>query len=132
MSARVRTTLTLWSADRPEAPIAVTALYQVTDPYAVRLVFPGLPEPWFLARALLVDGLEQPAGEGDVRVAPAEADGWIEITLLPGQDRECRLFVLRVQLASFVTRCCRLVPVGREGEWIDWNRQIALLRQVTS
>jgi hypothetical protein len=132
MTSRVRTTLMVWRADDPDRPVMVIALYRLADPYAVSLFFPGLRKPWYLARALLVDGLEQPAGEGDVRVAPAETDEWIEITLLPGQARQCRLFVLRAQIDSFVTRTCRLVPVGSEDEWIDWDRQIALIRQVTS
>ncbi|MBB2742894.1 UNVERIFIED_ORG: hypothetical protein FHR35_002716 [Microbispora rosea subsp. rosea] len=130
MTSQVRTRLTLWNVDRPEEPIVATAVYSPADPYAMRLSFPGLGEPWTFARALLAEGLEEPVGDGDVRIAPAEAEDWIEIVLFSGQPRECRLFAPRDQVTSFVDRCFRLVPLGREDEWIDWDRQIALIRGV--
>jgi hypothetical protein len=62
---------------RPMAFIA-TFSYAPCDPYAVQVTFhvPAGDIPWVVARSLLVRGIGEPAGEGDIRLRPAlDEDG---------------------------------------------------------
>jgi hypothetical protein len=59
------------------AVVGVELSYDRRDPYAVTAVFeplPGHQVTWLLSRDLLFEGLLTPAGEGDVRIAPAPFD----------------------------------------------------------
>ena len=61
-------------AGRPMAFIA-TFSYDAADPYAVRVTFhvPAGDVPWVISRNLLLRGLCEPAGEGDIRLRPGAA-----------------------------------------------------------
>src|SRR5258707_9858798 len=59
-------------------PLVASMYYSGSDPYAIRMAFHvGTDEPveWIFARDLLAVGLEGAAGEGDVRVWPADEEG---------------------------------------------------------
>ncbi|MET7692353.1 SsgA family sporulation/cell division regulator [Streptomyces sp. NPDC005483] len=69
----------LITADHPELPVRPTLRYSSAEPFAVHIDFPahvsadGMGVTWMFGRALLEEGLETPAGEGDVRIRPY---GW--------------------------------------------------------
>ncbi|MEV6805525.1 SsgA family sporulation/cell division regulator, partial [Streptomyces sp. NPDC051129] len=66
----------LVTAGDQEVPVPATLRYTTADPLAVYLDFPaeaalhGREVTWTFARSLLDEGLEAPAGHGDVRVRP--------------------------------------------------------------
>ncbi|MER0446979.1 SsgA family sporulation/cell division regulator [Streptomyces sp. Edi4] len=98
--------------------IPVELTYEATDPYAVRMTFhlPGdAPVTWTFGRELLLDGINEPAGDGDVRIEPSEPDELcdVHIKLQVGADRA--LFRAGVApLVAFLDRTDKLVPLGQE------------------
>ncbi|MFB7630717.1 SsgA family sporulation/cell division regulator [Streptomyces sp. NPDC056149] len=88
------------------------------DPYAVRLTFdlPGdAPVTWVFGRELLLDGLNHPAGEGDVRVEPASPERLSDVYISLQVGPERALFRASAPpLIAFLDRTDRIVPLGKE------------------
>ncbi|MCT9081474.1 SsgA family sporulation/cell division regulator [Streptomyces fulvoviolaceus] len=74
----------LVTPDYPELAVRPTLRYNSADPYAVHIDFPahvsadGEGLTWMFARSLLEEGLETPAGVGDVHIRPC---GWARTIL---------------------------------------------------
>ncbi|OON79232.1 SsgA family sporulation/cell division regulator [Streptomyces tsukubensis] len=114
--------------------IPVELRYEAEDPYAVRLTFhlPGdAPVSWTFGRELLADGVEEACGDGDVHIAPVEADPLSEeeppaemhIRLQVGGDHA--LFRVRMApLVAFLDRTDRLVPLGEERASADFESHL--------
>ncbi|MFB8772021.1 SsgA family sporulation/cell division regulator [Streptomyces broussonetiae] len=108
--------------------IPVELRYETCDPYAVRLTFhlPGdAPVTWAFGRELLIDGVGQPCGEGDVRVTPVEPEtlGEVLIRLQVGADHA--LFrSSSAPLVAFLDRTDKLVPLGQEGALGDFDAHL--------
>ncbi|MGW2051569.1 SsgA family sporulation/cell division regulator [Streptomyces sp. NPDC001858] len=70
----------LITADDQELPVPATLRYDATDPFAVHVDFPsevslaGEAVTWTFARALLEQGVSDPAGSGDVHIWPCGPD----------------------------------------------------------
>ncbi|MFD4986019.1 SsgA family sporulation/cell division regulator [Streptomyces sp. NPDC058374] len=117
--------------------IPVELRYETVDPYAVRLTFhlPGdAPVTWVFGRELLVDGVLDAAGDGDVRVSPVgqEATREVHITLQVGSEQA--LFRAgKAPLLAFLDRTDRLVPLGSERAHADFDTHLddALSRILT-
>jgi hypothetical protein len=98
--------------------IPVELTYETTDPYAVRMTFhlPGdAPVTWAFGRELLLDGINGPAGDGDVRVEPSAPEELsdVHIRLQVGGDHA--LFRAgAAPLVAFLDRTDKLVPLGQE------------------
>ncbi|MBT2477968.1 SsgA family sporulation/cell division regulator [Streptomyces sp. ISL-94] len=105
--------------------IPVELRYDARDPYAVRLTFhlPGdAPVTWTFGRELLLDGINKPCGDGDVRIAPTEPEELsdVHIRLQVGGDRA--LFRAgAAPLVAFLDRTDRLVPLGQERNLGDFE-----------
>ncbi|MCH0572398.1 SsgA family sporulation/cell division regulator [Streptomyces sp. MUM 136J] len=106
------------AGDDLEYPIPVRMLYHGCDPLAVRLTFalPGdTPVTWYVARELLLEGLLRPAGEGDVRILPAQSRHPDAVLIHVRVCEEEALFRTSVPpLLAFLDRTGMVVPVGRE------------------
>ncbi|MFJ8081587.1 SsgA family sporulation/cell division regulator [Streptomyces sp. NPDC096205] len=108
--------------------IPVELGYETCDPYAIRLTFhlPGdAPVTWAFGRELLIDGVGQPSGEGDVRVAPVEPEslGEVLIRLQVGSDQA--LFrSSTAPLVAFLDRTDKLVPLGQETSLADFDTHL--------
>ncbi|KQW12921.1 SsgA family sporulation/cell division regulator [Streptomyces sp. Root369] len=69
----------LVTSEHPELLVRPTLRYSSAEPFAVHVDFPahvsadGEGVTWMFGRALLEEGLERPAGQGDVRIRPY---GW--------------------------------------------------------
>jgi hypothetical protein len=100
--------------------------YDPADPWAVEVTFGGSADTvrWLIGRDLLLQGMTDPAGEGDVQLAPSidecgRAAVVLElrsphghlVTQLPTRD-----------LGSFLARTLALVPEGTES--IDLDRLV--------
>jgi hypothetical protein len=98
-------------------------LYDVADPYAVRIAFGDTAEDaadpdagitWLLSRELLQAGLERPAGEGDVRLWPAKAAADVLYLHLRAPSGEALFEMSRASVAAFLRQTEALVPLGEE------------------
>lgn len=124
---------TLQDADRRE-PHAAAVIYRPSDPFAVELVMPRVNHDAvsvLFGRALLLDGLEDAAGDGVVRIAPHDADGWISLTV-PVDGQQVEFYASRKALEGFVNTTFRLVRLGREVEHMDMDGLIARLLEVSA
>jgi hypothetical protein len=82
---------------------------------------------WVMARELLAAGLVAPAGEGDVRVSPDPAGGYVQIVLRSRSESDAAA-VLTVDLcdvAAFLDRTVAVVPVDTDvdvpdPDWPGW------------
>lgn len=119
-------------------PLAAGLRYSADDPYAVRLAFHvGLEEPveWVFGRDLLCEGVEGPAGEGDVRVSPGAepVNGTDEETLtieISSPYGRARFEAPVWEVAEFLCRTYQLVPEGEESGHINMDDELsALLRE---
>ncbi|MBT2448943.1 SsgA family sporulation/cell division regulator [Streptomyces sp. ISL-43] len=111
--------------------IPVTFCYDRSDPFAVRMAFPapatleGVEVSWTFARELLESGLDRPAGYGDVRVRPYDADR----TTVEFHAPEGIAIVLMVtaELHRFLERASTVVPPGLEHLYLDMDQSLAEL-----
>lgn len=121
-------------ADGASVQLEASLGYDVTDPYAVTATFrTGICEVvWTFARDLLVRGLTDPSGEGDVHVWPClDANGSsVVIIELTSPDGELLVQCPTADVTRFVNRTLALVPIGTEGEHIDFDQLIDRLLAV--
>ena len=99
--------------------------YDAADPFAVRIAFgeaadgePGADPDggitWLLSRELLQAGLEQPAGDGDVRLWPARGAADVLYLHLRAPSGEALFETSRASVAAFLRQTEALVPLGEE------------------
>ncbi|MDQ0790493.1 SsgA family sporulation/cell division regulator [Streptomyces sp. B3I8] len=105
--------------------------YDRADPFAVRMTFPapatleGVDVSWTFARELLAAGLEEPEGDGDVRVRPYGYDRTVLEFHAP--EGTAVIHVHSRDVRSFLRRAAELVPVGLEHLQFDLDRDLAEL-----
>ncbi|MFF2851138.1 SsgA family sporulation/cell division regulator [Streptomyces sp. NPDC058001] len=119
-------------AAAPRMPtIPATLRYDSRDPFAVRMTFPapstleGVEVCWTFARELLATGLDEPAGDGDVRVRPYGYDRTVMEFHAP--EGTAIVHIHSGELRRFLKRATALVPVGREHRQIDLDHDLAEL-----
>lgn len=98
--------------------IVLRLSWSATDPLAVVLILtaqpdhPALPRGrWVVLRDFLRYGLDEPTGDGDVRIRPDGARVWLE--LVRGVRPAC-VAIPQARLRSFLNQTERLVPAGEE------------------
>ncbi|MEV4945343.1 SsgA family sporulation/cell division regulator [Streptomyces sp. NPDC053755] len=112
------------SAPRMET-VPATLRYDREDPYAVSMAFPppatleGVEVSWAFARELLAEGVDGPAGIGDVRVRPYGYDRTVVEFHAP--EGVAVVHIRTSELRRFLERAQRLVPAGREHQYLDWE-----------
>jgi hypothetical protein len=110
-------------------PIVTRWSYQVGDPYAVTLAVRVEHNhwiEWLLARELLVEAMDGPVGEGDVRMRPRIALGYDVVEIeIRSTDGRAVLEVDHDLLRRFVDSTTELVPMGTEGDHVDLDEEIA-------
>ncbi|MFD7164983.1 SsgA family sporulation/cell division regulator [Streptomyces violascens] len=98
--------------------IPVELTYDAMDPYAVRMTFhlPGdAPVTWAFGRELLLDGINGPAGDGDVRVEPSGPEELCDVHIRLQVGGDHALFRAgAAPLVAFLDRTDKLVPLGQE------------------
>ncbi|MEV0737433.1 SsgA family sporulation/cell division regulator [Streptomyces sp. NPDC050549] len=118
-------------ADDQELAVTVTLRYSSGDPFAVQLLFPawisldGKKVTWTFARALLEEGLDTPAGMGNVHIRPyGPAHTAVEFHSAEG------IAMIRfdtVALHHFLRRTYRVTEPGREAVGPSLDRGLASL-----
>jgi sporulation and cell division protein SsgA len=132
-AVEVTTSLRLLTPDSTALPVLASLRYDPADPYAVHVLFhPKSPGGgsvrWSFARELLVTGLTQPVGLGDVRVWPwANSVGDVVALALCSPDGSALFEVPRGVLVRFLRRTCAAVPRGRESEHLDIDTVVSRL-----
>jgi hypothetical protein len=94
----------------------------------------GMDEPveWIFARDLLAAGMTDAAGDGDVRVWPADtASGQRVLNIsLSSPFGQAHFEAPLTALAGFLLRTFQVIPAGREGEFINLDDELdELLRR---
>ena len=117
--------------DWQDGPSSLSAdlVYDPADPFAVTLVFHTGAQPvsWTFARELLVEGLYDPAGEGDVQVWPclSTTGSAVVVVELCSSGGEVVVQVGARAVSTFVTRVLAAVPLGDEGRFVDLDEGLA-------
>ena len=92
--------------------------YDPADPWAVCITFRGPKDDvsWLVARELLIRGLTDPAGEGDIQLWPSIDDGGRAAVVMELRSPDGHLVTeLRThELSRFLTRTQAMVPSGTE------------------
>ncbi len=132
-TVEVETSLRLIAPDASAVPVRASLRYDPADPYAVHVLFHaestgGETVGWSFARELLLTGLEEPAGIGDVRVWPWTTPRGDYVALaLSSPDGNALFEVPRGVLVRFLRRTCVVVPRGRESEYLDVDAAVSKL-----
>ncbi|GGU95608.1 sporulation protein SsgA [Streptomyces albospinus] len=113
-------------------PVAGRFSYRSDRPYEVEVAFISRGETvatWLFARDLLLGGLCDAAGEGDVRVWPAGRPGGprrVHIELAT-DDSICELSVRAAELTAWLEQTAAIVPPGHEHRYLDMDAHLARL-----
>jgi hypothetical protein len=124
-------TLELIDASGAATPMQADLTYDPRDPYAVTAVFmTGAGNVrWTFGRDLLVEGLYEPTGDGDVHVWPClDADGHAVVIIeLCSPDGEALVQARTGDLTTFVERMTTLVAPGTESDFMDVDATITAI-----
>jgi hypothetical protein len=121
----------LITAEDRERPVPATFRYVRADPLAVHVDFPpeaaldGEQVTWTFGRALLEEGLDAPAGGGDVRVWPCDRS-----TTVLELHSPYGLALLRfdtLALRGFLLRTYAVVGAGQEDVGVAVERGLSSL-----
>lgn len=110
-------------------PVLSRLSFTRSQPFTVSLAF-GLDEgewvEWEFARELLIIGMREPAGIGDVRIRP---DLWpdedVMVLELESPDGYAVVEMDRAELWRFLKSTIDLVPPGAESNYLDLDAVIA-------
>jgi hypothetical protein len=130
VDVEVQISLSLLVPDSGPVALQVGLRYSAADPYAVRAAFRGgdTTVEWVFARELLLGGLREASGVGDVHVWPGRAAGEDVVHIsLSSPDGRAVLQADARELRRFLDATTALVPVGREEIHLDLDQVIAKL-----
>jgi hypothetical protein len=113
------------------SPVEAVLRYDPVDPYAVAVVFlrDGAEVAWVFGRDLLMRGLYEPAGDGDVAVFPSlDVDGRAMVVMeLVSPAGHAVVEAQARDLLFFLARTTRAVWPGTEGEHLGLDAAITAL-----
>ena len=129
----VSTTMTLELIDSTGAatPLETELTYDPADPFAVSATFVTVAGrvQWTFGRDLLIGGLYEPTGDGDVHVWPCldnEAHPVVIIELC-SPDGEALVQARTADITAFVQRMTAAVAPGAETSHLDVDAAIAAI-----
>ena len=103
--------------------------YHRPDPYAVTMTFltADAPLTWTFGRDLLIRGMHEPFGDGDVHVSPSinESGRAVVLITLSSPDGSLLLEARSDHVGDFLDRTLTLVPSGTEAPHLDVDDMIA-------
>ena len=111
-------------------PVDAVLGYDSADPFAVSVTFRVSAEEqvrWVFARELLMAGLDNPTGQGDVMVWPDAIDSDVIILSLTTPQGHALFEAPRWIVRDFVEQSLATVPAGTEGEYLDWDGTLSTL-----
>lgn len=115
------------------APVVTRWTYSAEDPFAVTLAVRTRHDrwvEWLVARDLVVEGLDGPAGIGDIRMSPQHVQGYDVVEIeIRSTDGRAVLEVDRDLLRHFVEASIEVVALGDEATRMDVDGAIAKITQ---
>lgn len=115
------------------APVVTRWSYSADDPLAVTLAVRTRHDrwvEWLVARDLVVEGLDGPAGIGDIRISPQHVQGYDVVEIeIRSTDGRAVLEVDRDLLRHFVEASLEVVALGDETTRMDVDGVIAKITQ---
>jgi hypothetical protein len=124
-------TLELIDAAGGATPLETELTYDARDPFAVSAIFNTIAGQvrWTFGRDLLIGGLNEPTGDGDVHVWPCMDDDARPVVIIElcSPDGEALVQARTPDVATFVRRTTALVAAGRESEFVDVDAAIAAI-----
>ncbi len=128
MDSKLTTTVTqalqITSVDAGEERAVVSEfVYDPADPYAVSMLLqsPNGIVGWSFSRELLLGGIYEPTGDGDVHVWPclgSQGEAVVIVELCNDADSTLLQFPTR-QISEFLDATLAAVPTGAETEHVD-------------
>jgi hypothetical protein len=119
----------VYDLDGGATPVPTELGYDAADPFAVTVCFrTGLGAVvWTFARDLLIAGMEEPMGDGDVHVWPClDDDGRAVVVVELCAPSGAAMVGFRPEsLAGFVDRTLATVPAGTESSRLDLDAVLA-------
>jgi hypothetical protein len=120
----------LSQGELPTFSVGVELRYSTRDPYAITLSFCYGREncvEWVFARDLLVAGLWEKVGEGDIRIRPSVTrPGFVRVEL-ESPSGYATFYCGLDDLKNFLDCTHVIVPLGTEGRWLDFEREFTRL-----
>jgi hypothetical protein len=124
-------TLELIDAAGGATPLDTELAYDPRDPFAVSATFNTIAGDvrWTFGRDLLIGGLYEPTGDGDVHVWPClDNEGEpVVIIELCSPDGEALVQVRTTDITAFVERMTAAVAPGAEADYMDVDAAIAAI-----
>ncbi|CAO5146714.1 Sporulation-specific cell division protein SsgB [Frankia sp. AiPs1] len=118
--------------DGTRVPFTAALCFDKADPYAVGLRLRTTDVrtvTWTFARQLLIDGIRRPAGVGAVEVRPDfHGDSRLLALSLTSASGRADVQLPYAPVAAFLRDAYAAVPPGAEGDQVDWNAELARLR----
>jgi hypothetical protein len=122
-SLRATFTVDLIDANGDSAPLETELSYDPSDPYAVTATFLTVAGrvQWTFGRDLLIEGMSEPNGDGDVHVWPCLDNSAHPVVVIElcSPDGEALVQVRAGDVAAFVERTKSAVPLGSESIDVD-------------
>ncbi|GAB3990142.1 SsgA family sporulation/cell division regulator [Nocardioides marmoraquaticus] len=109
-------------------------VFDPADPFAVTMVFRNSTQEvrWTFGRELLVEGLYEPTGDGDVHVWPCLSSNGTAVVIIElcSPDGELLVQAHSRVVNQFVTRMLAAVPDGQESAFVDFDGELARILSV--
>ena len=115
--------------DSRPTPVSTRWTYDSSEPYAVTVAFAterGRWVEWVFARELLVDGLNERAGEGDLSIRP-DSDPDLLVLEIHAPSGNASFLLDRDDTEDFLAETLELVPAGSESTHFDIDALLAEL-----
>jgi hypothetical protein len=124
-------TLELIDAAGAVTPLQTKFCYDPRDPFAVSATFltVGGDVRWTFGRDLLMGGLVEPTGDGDVHVWPCTDNDAHPVVIIElcSPDGEALVQAQTSDIVAFVERMTAAVPVGTEATNLDIDAAISAI-----
>ena len=131
--AAVTRTVTLELVDSTGAatPLETELGYDPRDPFAVSTTFATAAGQvrWTFGRDLLIGGLYEPTGDGDVHVWPCLDNQGRSVVIIElcSPDGEALVQARTADISAFVDQMTAVVPHGEEGLFLDIDAAICAI-----
>ena len=112
------------------AAVDADMVYDQRDPFAMSMVFQTLPPvTWTFSRELLMTGMYEPVGDGDVHVWPCLSGTGEAVVIFEfsSPDGEVLVQASLRECTRFVARMLDSVPHGQEAQYLDIDAAITEL-----
>ncbi len=122
--------LTFVDDEGVQATLDSELVYERHDPFAMSMVFKTLPPvTWTFSRELLLTGMYEPTGDGDVHVWPCLSLGGEAVVIFEfcSPDGEVLVQADLAGCTRFVERMLACVPTDEESTHLDLDTAISQL-----